>query len=140
MNYFFDTSALIKNYIEESGSENVAGLLDQAANIYVSAITIIECFSTLRRILLEKSISEKDYLFLKQEIAYDFEFFHKIDYLVSISDCERLIDAYQLKTLDSIQLAASLHINDEINGFICCDSKLLKAAEKENLKTINPLS
>jgi len=61
MNYFFDTSALIKNYIEEIGSDYVSGLMDGAVKIFVSSITIIECYSTLRRILLEKLITEDEY-------------------------------------------------------------------------------
>ena len=139
MNYFFDTSALLKNYIEESGSEHVSELMKQAENIYVSEITIIECFSTLRRILSEKFISEDDYTYLKQQISYDFEYFHIIEYSMGRIHCENLIDTYQLKTLDSIQLAATLYVIDEVDGFVCCDNKLLKAAKEENLGIINPV-
>ena len=118
MNYFFDTSALIKNYIEEIGSDHVSGLMDSAAEIFVSTITIIECYSTLRRILLEKLITEDEYSHLKKKIAYDFDFFNKIEFENSTEKCEQLIDAYQLKTLDSIQLAASLTVLDEIDNFV----------------------
>ena len=140
MNYFLDTSALIKKYIEESGSSFITGLMDQASNIYVSELTIIECYSTLRRILLENLISKNEYKYLKQEISYDFEYFYKIDYSAGLLHCENLIDTYQLKTLDSIQLAASLCVKDEIDVFVCCDNKLLKAAKEENLEIINPVS
>ncbi len=136
MNCFFDTSALIKNYIEETGSEKVSALMEEADEIFVSEITIIECFSTLKRILSERLISKSDYIRLKKEILYDFEFFSKVG--LSPENCEPLIDEYQLKTLDSIQLAASLSVSDEIDAFICCDKKLLKAAEAENLETLNP--
>ncbi|RKX70523.1 MAG: VapC toxin family PIN domain ribonuclease, partial [Spirochaetes bacterium] len=73
MNCFFDTSALIKNYIEETGSEKVSALMEEADEIFVSKITIIECFSTLKRILSERLISKSDYIRLKKEILYDFE-------------------------------------------------------------------
>ena len=136
MNCFFDTSALIKNYVEETGSEKVSALMEEADEIFVSEITIIECFSTLKRILSERLISESDYIRLKKEIQYDFEFFSRVG--LSPKNCEPLIDEYQLKTLDSIQLAASLSVSDEIDAFICCDKKLLKAAEAENLETLNP--
>ena len=136
MNCFFDTSALIKNYIEETGSEKVSALMEEADEIFVSKITIIECFSTLKRILSERLISKSDYIRLKKEILYDFEFFSRVSLTPEI--CEQLIDEYQLKTLDSIQLAASLSVSDEIDAFICCDNKLLKAAEAESLATLNP--
>ena len=138
MNYFFDTSALIKNYIEEIGSDYVSGLMDGAVKIFVSSITIIECYSTLRRILLEKLITEDDYLHLKNEIAYDFDFFNKIEFENITEKCEQLIDVYQLKTLDSIQLAASLTVSEEIDNFVCCDVNLLNAAARENLDILNP--
>ena len=139
MNYFFDTSALIKNYIEEIGSDYVSGLMDGAVKIFVSSITIIECYSTLRRILLEKLITEDEYLHLKNEITYDFGFFNKIEFENITEKCEQLIDVYQLKTLDSIQLAASLTVSEEIDTFVCCDIKLLNAAARENLDILNPI-
>lgn len=50
MNLFFDTSALIKRYIYEIGSHLVDNLFQQADSIYVSIITELETYSTLRRI------------------------------------------------------------------------------------------
>ena len=55
---YFDTSALIKNYIEEIGSDTVKTVLDDADEIYVSEICIIECISTIRRMRKEKLITE----------------------------------------------------------------------------------
>ena len=138
MNYFFDTSALIKNYIEEIGSDIVTDLLQESDNVYVSELCIIECFSTLKRIFQDKLINEKNYENIKNEIKYDFEYFTKIELGTVIKNCEKLIDLYQLKTLDSIQLSSLLHVKDNIDYFICCDGKLLKSAEKENIKIINP--
>ena len=53
MNYYFDTSALIKRYIDEEGSDSVERLFEQAESISVSFITKIECVFTLRRLFLE---------------------------------------------------------------------------------------
>ena len=50
MTCYFDTSALIKNYIEEIGSNAIKALLDDADEVYVSEIYIIECISTIRRL------------------------------------------------------------------------------------------
>ena len=54
MTCYFDTSALIKNYIEEIGSNAIKALLDDADEVYVSEIYIIECISTIRRLWKEK--------------------------------------------------------------------------------------
>ena len=138
MKCFFDTSALIKNYIEETGSETVSNVLSSADEVFVSELTLIECFSTVRRLVIETRITEDEYDRIIDEIRHDFAFFTRIDIREAIPQCEKLIDAHQLKTLDSIQLASSLCLRAEIQGFVCCDKRLLAAAEKEQLSTINP--
>lgn len=138
MKFFFDTSALIKNYIEETGSTTVSDILASASAVYVSELTIIECFSTVKRLLVEKRITGDEYEVLKNEIRHDFRFFTRIDIEEAVPSCEELIDVHQLKTLDSIQLASSLCVQTEIQHFVCCDTKLLEAARKEQLPTINP--
>jgi len=53
MRYYFDTSALLKRYIKESGSEVIDDTIDKAHEILVSALTHIEAISALRRLLSE---------------------------------------------------------------------------------------
>ena len=76
---------------------------------------------------------------VKNELKNDFQYFSHIDVETAIPGCERLIDKYQLNTLDSIQLSSALDVITEIEGLVCCDNKLLEAAEKENVRIINPL-
>ena len=139
MRYFFDTSALIKNYIEETGSENVVSLFNIADEIFVSEICIIESISTIRRIYEENKISKKDYENLKQDIKADNKYFSRINIENVYDIAERLIDRYQLKSLDSIQLGSMILLKNQIDAFVCCDNKLLEAAKKEKIKTINPI-
>ncbi|MBN1501048.1 MAG: type II toxin-antitoxin system VapC family toxin [Spirochaetes bacterium] len=139
MNLFFDTSAIIKRYINENGSQNVDELFSSADQIFVSAISEIESASTLKRLLVENEISEIDYNFLKKEIQIDFTFFSIIDFDSQIiEEAIEAIDKYQLKSLDSIQLASAIICRSDIDNFISCDIKLLKAAEIEKFKIINP--
>lgn len=138
MNCFFDTSALIKNYIDERGSSNVAGVMAQADAIHVSEVSIVECFSTLRRILQEQSLNEEEYEIVKREIKHDFRYFTIIPVEAVIGYCESIIDSYRLKTLDSIQLASARHVYTEIDYSVCCDKRLSEAAMSEQLVTIDP--
>ena len=139
MTSFFDTSALIKRYIEEAGSETVSELINDADEVFVSELTIIECFSALKRLLLERQLDEENYGYLKDELRQDFRFFSQVAVEDALKYCEPLIDRYQLKTLDSVQLASAVYVKSEINSFICCDAKLSAAAGKEGLAVINPL-
>lgn len=48
--YFFDTSALVKRYHDEVGTEEVDALIDDPENdIVVSSLLIIESLSAFRR-------------------------------------------------------------------------------------------
>lgn len=140
MNLFFDTSALIKKYIEETGSDIVDDLLDKAESVYVSSITEIEVFSTFKRLLVEKAITENDYKILKADFKFDFQFFTAVRFDDFITEkAKAVIEKYQLKSLDSIQLSSALFLKDEIDYFIGCDEKLIKAGRREGLKIRNPV-
>jgi PIN domain nuclease of toxin-antitoxin system len=52
MNYYFDTSAILKNYIDEAGSEVVSALLNESDIVFVSEITLVESFSALTSTVL----------------------------------------------------------------------------------------
>lgn len=139
MNLFFDTSALIKRYINETGSKYVDDLFFKADRIFISPITEIECISTLKRLQIENQISMNDYIELKKEIREDFKYFSIIEFSGQIIEMSiKLIGKYQLKTLDSIQLASVLSVKEEIDNFVVSDSKLKTTGNKEQLHLIDP--
>jgi predicted nucleic acid-binding protein len=139
MKLYFDTSALIKKYISESGSDNVDKLLLSSTEIYISVIGRIEAISSFRRLLVEKEISIEDYKILSKELVKDFDYFNIIDISAEVTDSAiKTIDKYQLKSLDSIHLGSALSRNKEIDFFVSCDNKLLHAAKKEGFKVVNP--
>ncbi len=138
MNCYFDTSALIKRYIEESGSIAVSEIFREAESVLISEISKVECVSVLKRINVEGQISDEEYEYLKKEIQADAEDFTLIKIVDIIDSCEEAIDKYQLKTLDAIQLASAIYAKDEIDNFVCCDNKLNAAASSESIQVINP--
>jgi len=139
MNIFCDTSALIKKYISEKGSEKFEKILSKTDNIYVSSITEIETISTFKRLLTEKAIDKDDYQMIVKDFETDYQFFSvvSIDGQI-IKKAVKMINQYQLKTLDSIQLGTAVFLKSEIDSFVVCDEKLIKAALKEKIKVINP--
>lgn len=136
---FFDTSALIKRYISERGSDKVDELFDRATQIFVSAITKTESHSTLRRLRSENYLSRKEYNAIKTNIEEDFQYFVVIPFIYEIeSSAITLIEQHQLKSLDSIQLSTALYCKSIIDHLVAADTRLLKSAKAEKLKTINP--
>jgi len=141
MIYFFDTSALIKRYIQEKGSNIVDALMDSADDIFVSAITRIESISAARRLLEEKNMNQSDFEMLKNNLASDFPFFTIVDFSDHIEEkAIALIEKYQIKTLDSIQLACCLSVKKDIDHLVTCDNKLEKTALEEGIDIVNPLN
>ena len=59
-----------------------------------------------------------------------------------IQEATRIIDTHPLKTLDALQLAGCLIINQSMSEpltFVCADTRLISAARLEGLVTLNPL-
>jgi uncharacterized protein len=141
MKLFFDTSALVKKYINEPGSDKVDELMENADQIYISVITEIEMLSTFKRLLVEKAITSNDYEILTNEFIFDYQYFNQITFDQDISNnAKKIIEKYQLKSLDSIQLGTAVYLENSFDYFIACDEKLLKAGKKVNIETINPMT
>ncbi len=139
MNLFFDTSALIKKYIDERGSDRVDQLLEKADEVYISSILELETISTFNRLLLEKAISASDYKVLKSEFETDLQFYKIVNLDESIIlKAKNIIETYKLKSLDSIHLASAVSLSGSADYFVVCDDKLIKSCSKEGLKIINP--
>ena len=140
MNFYFDTSALMKKYIDETGSDCVVSLMKDADEIFLSLITEIEAHSTCRRLLAEKAISEKDYENLIRELDTDFQYYTFIPLDETVTRIARsLVNTHQLRSLDSIQLASAILIRDEIDAVVVCDDRIIRAGEGEGVNVINPV-
>ena len=145
-NYFFDTSALLKYYIEEGGSEVIRDLIEDSGNntFVISALTLLEARSAIRRRARAGVTSAEQATNALEQIIQHSEDRILVRSLSSatMNEAERLIDAYSLRTLDALQLATCLIAH---NGpypnmtFVCADNRLLDAAEQEGLDILNPL-
>ena len=103
MNLYFDTSALIKKYILEKGSDVVDNLFDKTDIVFLSSISEIEIFSTFKRLLIEKAINAKEHKILKTEFETDYQYFSVINFDENIAEhAKTVIEKYQLFKLDEL--------------------------------------
>lgn len=139
--YFLDTSALVKRYHSEKGTDKIDKIFSQNDRaIVISSISITEMVSALNRKKEDKIISKEDL-----DIALS-KFFHDAikDFLVLELDGEHIKGSIMLvlkrniRTLDALQLAVALGMKELKVTFVCADKKLASVAEKEGLQTINP--
>jgi len=140
MRYFFDTSALVKRYIKESGSEVIDNTIDKANEIFVSALTHIEAISALRRLLTEEKICKADYKRIKSELEKDFKDFTILPLSQkTLNKAYQIVDVEDLRTLDAIQLATVIIASKKIDQLVVADQRLLSAAKNNNIDTLDPL-
>lgn len=148
--YFFDTSALVKRYRSEQGTEVVdACFADAASQFIISRLGIVETTSALALKVREGELRLADYNIARKKFLGDIsQGTLKVVRLLAdhYRGAEQLIDRHatscRLRTLDALQLsvALDLHQHGRIDTFVCADEPLCELAALENLPTLNPIS
>jgi predicted nucleic acid-binding protein len=146
--YFFDTSALGKNYHNEVGTPKVEQLLKEpGVRHFISRLSVIEIQSVFAGKVRTGVISESDFRMLSRRFLTDVAR-RKLD-VVRMSgfhyqEAERLIRThatrYSLRTLDAIQLSVALDLRARglSSHFVCADKNLCKIAASEALTVVDP--
>jgi uncharacterized protein len=149
MNVFYlDTSALVKRYHEENGTIPVNRLLDSiisgASKGVISSLALLETLSAINRKRSEGMIDRSGF---EKIVSVFYEELHHLK-ILSIDDRKiassiPYIMKYNLNSADSLHLTTALSEKPLMGKndryfFVCCDNRLLKAARKEKLKTVNP--
>ncbi|MBW1677037.1 MAG: type II toxin-antitoxin system VapC family toxin [Deltaproteobacteria bacterium] len=144
-NYFFDTSALIKLYHHEEGTEWVDRIFDQEiCSIIISELATIEIYSGLARKLRMQEITKQ----AKHEAIENFHKDCKMRFIIAplsgmvVRKARGLIKAHgdtkRIRTLDALQLASCLLEKHERIVFVCADKNLIQLAKLEAVTGINP--
>ena len=142
-NLFFDTSALVKRYYDESGTEFVDSLItDDDTKVVLTSIAVIETVSAFRRKYNRDGISEG---VLDDLLASFFEEALS-DFLILPTEESWFANSFELvleddlRTLDSLQLSAALSVSENVEDFvfISADRELVSVAESKGLEAINP--
>ena len=147
MNFFLDTSAVVKIYHQEKGTEKftqqLAGISEELI-LTTSDLTKLELHSTLLKKYREKKIDDKSLAEVFQLFDVDFQKYNIIvvDTIIkniALSLLDSLGIKYSLRTLDSLQLGSAIFFNNysNIDYFVSSDKKLLNIA-KEFFQIINP--
>jgi predicted nucleic acid-binding protein len=146
--YYLDTSALVKLYIQEAGTERLLGLAARSTEnrLAILALAQVEFRSAVRRRerngeipspvahqLLELFERHLEGRFLIQRIT---------DFVLDTA-C-MLVDRHALRAFDAIQLAGYIVLKTaggvDVPVFVCSDQGLLTAAEREGAPVLDPCS
>jgi predicted nucleic acid-binding protein len=146
---YFDTSALIKYYVTESGSPWVRALLDGPAApvIVTSRLTLIEMTCALARRLREGTLLPDQHRRMTDLINYDVRSRYDVMEVTptAIETAQQLANRHPLRAYDAVQLSAAWLTNRELLRvgrsalmFLSADDRLLAIAHAEGLLTDNP--
>jgi predicted nucleic acid-binding protein len=130
---YFDSSALVKRYVEEDGSEVVRALL-RNAKLATSRLTEVEIASALSRRFREGSIRKEDLDRALKALQEDLAAIEVVEIAPPVvAQAHRLLRLYPLRTGDAIQLASCAFLIEsglevELAAF---DSRLVLAASQE---------
>lgn len=79
--YFFDTSALVKRYHQEVGSDVIDRFFAESdVTMLISDISIIEFYSAIALKVRTGTIQEEDFVILRQRFAQDIKSNYKQEF------------------------------------------------------------
>lgn len=148
--FYFDSSALVKRYVLETGTEWVNSICLAAPpihTIYTVRVTGAEIVAAFFLRVRTGSVKQFDAQTAVTQFKTDFSSFYQIvEVTINLVDSAmKLAEAYQLRGYDSIQLAAALALHETRLSlslspitFVCADNRLNIAAATEGLIVENP--
>jgi predicted nucleic acid-binding protein len=145
--YYADSSALVKKYVNENGSDWTLQALAAPAVVITAQLTLIEIASALNRRVRDGTVTAYDYARLVNDFRDDcrdrFQIVTFDQALVNLSWA--VLERHALRAYDAIHLASALVMDRQLVEagltapvFLAADDRLLKAAQAEGLAVDNP--
>jgi predicted nucleic acid-binding protein len=129
---FFDSSAFVKRFVQEVGSDQIDGICMQASTVGLSIICFPEMLSALNRKVRENVLDKAGYMLLKQAITEDIQDTEIVNVDAGVMrNTIRLLEQNTLRSLDAIHIASAIEWNAEL--FVSADKRQIQAAENGGL-------
>ena len=133
MRVFFDTSAFVKRYISESGTDSVLEWCDRATEIGLSGIALPEIISAFCRLHREARITDTQYRQLKSLLLADIEDAALCDLTPAVlAHAISSLETNVLRGMDAIHIGSALALQADV--FVSADTRQLDAAVRAGLR------
>lgn len=136
MTLYLDTSALVKLYVEEPRSADVAHCVETAPRVATVLVTYAEARATFARLRRDRRISATELRRLVADLDADWRRLTVVDLPeLLVRRAGHLAERHALRAYDAIQLGAALKLRDTGMNvtFGCFDDQLALAARRERL-------
>jgi predicted nucleic acid-binding protein len=140
---YIDTSALVKLYIAEPGSERMREAVSHGEPMAASDLAFAEIHAAFARRKREGFLQDAELEETGQTFSEDWESFMQMPVGAAVLKIvPRLCQRHPLRGADAVHLASALLLHEEglEVTFACSDRKLLDAAEEEGLAIFDPVS
>ena len=139
---YFDSSALVKRYIEEKGSDKVNSLLAGGSTAAVSRLAYPEILAAITRRHKAKEIEAGAFERMRKAFKTDWTNLIVVEFHREVFKfIDEVIAKHALKGSDTIHLASALWLKKTTKAevvFVASDRELVKAAKAEKFQTCNP--
>lgn len=145
---YFDSSALVKRYLAETGSAWVqARCNDPARTIVTVDLSRVEVAAAFAAKLRGKFITQAECQEIRAKLAADAEKRYQVIPVTPrrVDEAIELTTRHRLRGYDAVHLACALRLNRALLNanlppltLVAADDDLLKAAQAEGLATENP--
>jgi hypothetical protein len=146
--FYFDSSALVKKYALESGSDHIIEFFNSNPLVVTSEITKIEIASAISRKTRELSLSKKEKELILGAFFNDCKdiiFLPVKESMINLAI--KLLNSHPLKAYESLHLASALIYQqlivpveeESLLLFVSSDKNLLSTTTKEGLQVKNPV-
>lgn len=135
---YLEASNLVKLYVEEPDSAEIAKLVSDSEAVATSIIAYAEARAAFARKFREKGISEQDHARIKKDLDSDWEsiFVIKLSDFV-VRSAGDLAEKRSLRGFDALHLASALELRNAVSLpvlFCSSDARLVDSAKKEGLQ------
>jgi uncharacterized protein len=133
VNAYFDTSALVKLYLAEDGSEQSMALFAAAEVAIANALAFVEVRAALAAVVRAGRLEAAAHETAKADLQTLRETFAVIDPGGVLDAAADAAERYGLRAYDAVHLATALAVAADDLVFVCWDGELSAAASRAGL-------
>lgn len=111
--YYFDSSALVKRYVEEKGSNDIDGFWARASRVFTASLSYAEIYSAFYRLFRDGSVSKKNLSILIGEFETDWKSLVIIEFGEDIRrKVPQVIAKSVLRGADLVHMACMVYVRE----------------------------
>lgn len=138
---YLDTSAVVKLYVEEEGSDKVKAAWEQARVVATSRIGYVEARAAFARAKREARLHAQEHRQTVEDLDRDWDSYFILEVTEGlVRRAGALAEDHALRAYDALHLASALTLRDRVQRavtFLCFDEQLEAAARGEGLTTMD---